>query len=92
MLQNLSHKLQRRVYITSMLPIKQSNQKSLKPFFLAIGGLHYYGGINKWTPPRKSERIPRGVSTRFSLSVENEQHDDAGRDARTCLTRPNSQA
>ena len=31
------------------------------------------------------------VGTRFSLNMENEQ-DDAGRDGRTCLTRPNSQA
>ena len=39
-----------------------------------------YGGINKWTPPRKSEGLPR-VSTRFSLSGKNEQAD-AGRDSR----------
>ena len=44
----------------------------------------------KWTPPRTSGKIP-GVSTRFSLNIENEQ-TDAGRDGRTCLTRPNSQA
>ena len=36
------------------------------------------GGINKWTPPRKSGDIP-GVSTRFSLNMENEKAD-AGRD------------
>ena len=38
-----------------------------------------YGGfkINKWTPPRGSGGIPQ-VSTRFSLSMENEQAD-AGR-------------
>ena len=37
------------------------------------------GGINKRTPPRKSGGIPR-VSTRFSLSVEDEHADaDAGR-------------
>ena len=29
------------------------------------------GGINKWTPPRRAGVIP-WVSTRFSLSVENE--------------------
>ena len=47
--------------------------------------------INKyWTPPRKSGGIPR-VSTRFSLSVENE-HTRAGRDGPTYLVRPNSQA
>ena len=34
--------------------------------------------INKWTSPRKSGGIPR-VSTRFSVSMENEQAD-AGRD------------
>ena len=39
-----------------------------------------YGGMNKWTPPRKSGGIP-GVSTRFSLIVENEQ-TDAERDGR----------
>ena len=33
-----------------------------------------YGGIDKRTPPRNSGGIPR-VSTRFSLSVENEQAD-----------------
>ena len=32
-----------------------------------------------------------GVSTRFSLSVENERAD-AGWNSRTCLARPNSQA
>ena len=36
------------------------------------------------------ERDP-SVGTRFSLSVEKEQ-TDAGRDRRTRLTRPNSQA
>ena len=30
-----------------------------------------YSGIYKWTPPRNSGGIPR-VSTRFTLSVENE--------------------
>ena len=34
-----------------------------------------YGGINKWTSPWKLGAIPR-VSTRFSLSVENEQTQD----------------
>ena len=48
------------------------------------------GGINRWPPPRKAGGIPR-VSTRFSLSVEKEQAD-AGRDGRTRLARPNSQA
>ena len=47
-------------------------------------------GTNKWTPPEKAGEIPR-VSTRFTLSVENGQND-AERDSRTCLTRPNSQA
>ena len=46
-------------------------------------------GINKWTPLlRKAAEIPL-VSTRFSLSVANEQAD-AGRDVRTCLTGQNS--
>ena len=45
--------------------------------------------MNKWTAPRKSGEIPC-VSTRFSLSVDNEQAD-AGQDSRTRLTRPNSQ-
>ena len=48
------------------------------------------GGIIIWTPPRKAGGIPY-VSTRFSLSMENDQ-DDAGRDGRTRLARPNSQA
>ena len=43
-----------------------------------------------YTTTRKAGRIPR-VSTRFSLSVENEQAD-AGRDVRTCLATPSSQA
>ena len=38
----------------------------------------------------KKERNP-WVSTRFSLGVENDR-GDAGRDGRTCLARPNSQA
>ena len=46
--------------------------------------------INKWTPPRKSGGILR-VSTRFSLSVGNEQAY-AGREGRTRVARPNSQA
>ena len=36
-------------------------------------------------------RNPVTISTRFSLSVKNEQAD-AGRDGRTRLARPNSQA
>ena len=42
-------------------------------------------GINKWTRFRKAGGIP-WVSTRFSLSVENEQAD-AGRDGRIYLAR-----
>ena len=46
--------------------------------------------IEKMTPSPKAAEIPR-VSATFSLSVENEWAD-AGRDGRTCLARPNSQA
>ena len=46
--------------------------------------------ISKWTPSQKARGISR-VSTRFSLSVENERAD-AIRDSGTCLARPNSQA
>ena len=46
--------------------------------------------INKWAPPRKSEGIPQ-VSTKFSLSMENEQAD-AGQNDRTRLARLHSQA
>ena len=50
-----------------------------------------YGGLNnKWTASRKSGGISR-ISSRFILSMENEQ-DDAGRDGRTCLAIPNCQA
>ena len=50
-----------------------------------------YGGLNKeMDATAEIGRIPC-VSTRFSLSVENEQAD-AGRDGRTRLARPNSQA
>ena len=42
------------------------------------------------TPPQKSGGI-RWVSTRSGLSEENEQAD-AGRDGRTSLARPNTQA
>ena len=45
-------------------------------------------GKNIWTPPRNSGRIP---STRFSVSIENEQADKR-RYSQTCLTKPNSQA
>ena len=45
-------------------------------------------GKNIWTPPRKSGRIP---STRFSVSIENEQADKR-RYSQTCLAKPNSQA
>ena len=49
------------------------------------------GDINRWRPLRsKSGGIPL-VSTKFSLSVGNEQAD-TGQDDRTCLARPNSQA
>ena len=37
-------------------------------------------------------QIVRMYHTRFSLSVEIEQANDAGRDGRTRLVRPNSQA
>ena len=47
-------------------------------------------GLSKWTPPKKATGISR-VRIRLSLSAENEQAD-AGRDCRTCLARPNSQA
>ena len=40
-----------------------------------------FGGINKWTPPRKAGGIP-WVSTRFSLSAENKQAG-TGRDDQT---------
>ena len=50
----------------------------------------YDGGIFRYTPPRRFGGITR-VNTRFSLSVENEQAD-AGRDGRTRLAKPNSQA
>ena len=33
-----------------------------------------YGDVNKWTPPRESGGTP-SVSTRFSVSMENEQAD-----------------
>ena len=45
-------------------------------------------GKNIWTPPRNSGRIP---STRFSVSMENEQADKR-RYSQTCLAKPNSQA
>ena len=45
-------------------------------------------GKNIWTPPRNSGRIP---STRFSVSIENEQVDKR-RYSQTCLAKPNSQA
>ena len=47
-------------------------------------------GYNIWTPPRNSGGIPR-VSTRFSVSIEDEQADKR-RDIQTCLAKPNSQA
>ena len=47
-------------------------------------------GKNIWTPPRNSGGIPR-VSTRFSVSIENEQADKR-RYSQTCLAKPNSQA
>ena len=49
-----------------------------------------YSGINIWTSSRKSGGIQR-VSTRFSLTVENEEAD-ARRGGRTRRARPNSQA
>ena len=47
-------------------------------------------GKNIWTPPRNSGGIPR-VSTRFSVSIENEKADKR-RYSQTCLAKPNSQA
>ena len=47
-------------------------------------------GKNIRTPPWTSGAIPR-VSTRLSLSVENEQ-TDTRRDGQICLTKPNPQA
>ena len=49
-----------------------------------------YGGRYIWTRLRTLGGIP-GVSTRFSVSIENEQAD-TGRDGQTCLTKPNFQA
>ena len=49
-----------------------------------------YVGLNEWTLSRKSGGIP-SVSTRFSLSMDNEQAD-VGRDSWTRLARPTSQA
>ena len=49
-------------------------------------------GINIWTSSWKAEGI-RGVSTRFSLSVKNEQRRlTRDVDGRTYLARSNSQA
>ena len=42
-------------------------------------------GKNTWTPPRNSGGIPR-VSTRFSVSIENEQANTR-RDSQTCLVK-----
>ena len=47
-------------------------------------------GKNIWTPPRNSGGIPR-VSTRFSVSIGNEQADTR-RDSQTCLAKPSYQA
>ena len=47
-------------------------------------------GKNIRTPPRNLGGIPR-VSTRFSVSTENEQAD-MRRDSQTCLAKPSSQA
>ena len=47
-------------------------------------------GKNIWTPPWTSGGIP-WVSTRFSVSIENEQADTR-RDSQICLAKPNSQA
>ena len=47
-------------------------------------------GKNIWTLPRNSGGIP-GVSTRFSVSIENGQADTR-RDSLTCLAKPSSQA
>ena len=49
-----------------------------------------YSGKNIWTPPRTSGEIPL-ISTRLSVSIENEQADTR-RDGQTCLAKPNSQA
>ena len=50
----------------------------------------YYGVNTCTTPPRKVEGIP-SVSTMFILSVDNKQ-EDAVRDCRTRLLRPDSRA
>ena len=47
-----------------------------------------YVDISKWTPPRKSGRIP-WVSTGFRQSVVENEQADAGRDGRIRLARPN---
>ena len=52
---------------------------------MAVGGIN-----NEMDSDAKAKVIPR-VNTRLRLSVENEQAD-AGRDGRTCLARPDSQA
>ena len=46
-------------------------------------------GKNTWTPPRNSGRIP---STRFSVSILENEQADKRRYSQTCLAKPNSQA
>ena len=48
-------------------------------------------GVNKWMSVAESGRNP-SLTTKFSLSVENDDQADAGWNGRTCLARPNSQA
>ena len=50
-----------------------------------------YVGLNKMGATAEIERNPVSISTRFRLSVEKKQAD-GGRDGRTRLARPNSQA
>ena len=59
-----------------------------KPDKLGTDPMVCGAGKNIWTPPRNSGRIP---STRFSVSIENEQADKR-RYSQTCLAKPNSQA
>ena len=87
----LTSYLYSRVFLSLVQAVSiQYSSSSTNILYLNILYTNSECGKNVWTRPWTSGAIPR-VSTRFSLSVENEQADTR-RDGQIYLTKPNSQA
>ena len=88
---NLPVDLYSATWYTYAMTTKRVSTAVVVQYFVFEHTLYRSGcGKNIWMPPWTSGAIPR-VSTRFSLSVENEQAETR-RDGQICLAKPNFQA